>query len=321
MTGRDAHIAGDLALGGPDEATVSVLYISGYGRSGSTVVDIALGQFPGVFGAGELGNLPRHVWANNEYCACGAQVRECDLWSDIVEAWLEGEPPGTMAHYARLCNRFEALRDPLQLMGVGAWSPSFREYARLTHRLFAAIQRITGCRVIVDSSKNPMRAIALSRMKHIDLSLVHLMRDGRGVAWSMMKTHSVDPKAGVQRPVGGAPALRTAHRWIAFNILTEIAARRLGAKRSVRLRYEDFTEDAQAALGPVLAMIGATTDAAETPDLVEFSADHQVAGSRIRMGGPLRIARDTSWEAGMPKEDRKRVQRRAGWMLRRYGYC
>ncbi|WP_299284958.1 sulfotransferase [uncultured Tateyamaria sp.] len=302
------------------QAPIQVLYIGGYGRSGSTVVDIALGQFPGVFGAGEMGNLQRHVWANNEYCACGAQVRDCELWSVIVERWLEGEPPGTMERYKRLSERFEALRNPLQLLGAMTWTRSFREYARLTRSLFAAIRQTANCRVIVDSSKSPSRAIALSRTPGVDLSLLHLMRDGRGVAWSMMKSLEVDPSAGVQRSVGGAPALRTTHRWIAFNILAEFAASRLGKKRSTRLRYEDFTADPVAALQPVLAMIGVSPAASDTPDLAEIVADHQVAGSRIRMGGALRISRDASWETKMPERDRLQVQRRAGWMLNRYGY-
>ncbi|MEL7211916.1 MAG: sulfotransferase [Pseudomonadota bacterium] len=299
---------------------IPVLYIGGYGRSGSTVVDIALGQFPGLFGAGELGNLPRHVWPNDEYCACGSHVRDCELWSAIVENWLDGEPPGTMAYYGRLSERFEALRNPLQFIGVMTWTRAFRDYAWLTYRLFAAIRQMTNCRVIVDSSKSPSRAIALSRISGIDLSLLHLMRDARGVAWSMMKTHDVDPSAGVQRPVGGAPALRTAHRWIAFNVMTEFAASRLGRQRSVRLRYEDFTANPVAALQPVLAMVGAIPTLPDAPDLAQISAKHQVAGSRIRMGGALHISRDASWEAKMPKEDLLQVQRRSGWMLRRYGY-
>ncbi|RMA41550.1 sulfotransferase [Rhodophyticola porphyridii] len=299
---------------------VSVLYVGGYGRSGSTVIDMALAQFPGVFGAGELGNLPRHVWPNDEYCACGARVRACPLWSSIVERWLEREPPGTMERYGHLCVRFEAVRNPLQTLGVTGWTRGFQEYARLTKNLFTAIQETTGCRVIVDSSKSPSRALQLSRIAGIDLSLLHLMRDGRGVAWSMMKTHEVDLSAGVQRPVGGAPAIRTAHRWMAFNLLTEFAASRVGAQRSIQLRYEDFTADPVGALQPVLAMVEAARETSDATDLAEIIPGHQVAGSRIRMGGPLRISRDAAWEVKMPEQDRLKVQRRAGWMLRRYRY-
>lgn len=299
---------------------VPVLYVGGYGRSGSTVIDIALARFPGVFGAGELGNLPRHVWLNDEYCACGDRVHACPLWSRIVARWLEQEPLGTMEHYRRLCEKFEAIRNPLQMLGATVWTSGFQEYARLTKSLFTAIRRTTGCRVIVDSSKSPNRALQLSRIPGIDLSLIHLIRDGRGVAWSMMKTHEVDPSAGVQRPVGGAPAIRTAHRWMAFNLLTEFAASRVGAQQSIRLRYEDFTADPVAALQPVLAMVGAAQAASDPSDLAEIVPGHQVAGSRVRMGGPLHISRDASWELKMPEDDRRKVQRRAGWMLRRYGY-
>lgn len=299
---------------------VPVLYVGGYGRSGSTVIDIALGQFPGIFSTGEIGNLPRHVWLNDEYCACGDRVHVCPLWSLIVARWLERESPGTMEHYRRLCERFEAIRNPLQMLGAMFWTSGFQDYARLTKSLFTVILQTTGCRIIVDSSKSPIRALQLSRIPGIDLSLIHLIRDGRGVAWSMMKTHEVNPSVGVQRPVGGAPAIRTAHRWMAFNLLAEFAAFQVGAHRSIRLRYEDFTVDPVAALHPVLAMVGAAQAASDPTNLAEIVPGHQVAGSRVRMGQSLQISQDTSWEINMPKEDRRKVQRRAGWMLRRYGY-
>ncbi|SPJ25219.1 sulfotransferase [Palleronia abyssalis] len=302
------------------DAAVPVLYIGGYGRSGSTVIDMALGQLPGIFGAGELGNLARHVWENDEYCACGARVRECAIWSRIVERWLEQEPVGTLGRYGALAERIEALRNPLAVIGVTASGSDFREYARLTRKLYLAIRETTGCDIIIDSSKSPSRALALSRVPGLDLSLLHLVRDGRGVAWSMMKTHDVNPSAGVQRPVGGNPALRTAHRWIVFNLLTEFATSRIPGNRSIRLRYEDFTADPFGALAPVLKMLDVAAAAQTSTAFDEIVPEHQVAGSRVRMGGPLRISRDASWEQHMPRADRSKVERRAVRLLRRYGY-
>jgi hypothetical protein len=225
-----------------------------------------------------------------------------------------------MEHYRTLSEKYEALLDPIQMFGLSTRTNGFREYARLTYGLFAAIRRTTSCQFVVDSSKSPARALALSRTPGLRLSLLHLLRDGRGVAWSMMKTHKVDLSAGVQRPVGGAPALRTAHRWIAFNLLTEFAVSTNGTERSVRLRYEDFTADPLAALEPALAMLGYHAKSTDVTDLKELIPGHQVAGSRVRMQKSLSISRDDSWVRQMPERDRKSVERRAGWMLRRYGY-
>ena len=69
---------------------VRVVYIAGYGRSGTTILDIALGQHSVVMGAGEITALTRHVWQENEYCACGARfvtasfgVQSCNNGSKV----------------------------------------------------------------------------------------------------------------------------------------------------------------------------------------------------------------------------------------------
>jgi hypothetical protein len=54
----------------------------------------------------------------------------------------------------------------------------------MTILLFTAVARVAGREGVVDSSKNPVQALALSRSTEIDLTILHLMRDARGVAWS-----------------------------------------------------------------------------------------------------------------------------------------
>ena len=81
------------------DAKVKVIYIAGYGRSGSTILDIALSQAREVFGAGEITALSRHVWTENEYCACGVPIRSCELWQAIVARWAEGEASDFLSRY------------------------------------------------------------------------------------------------------------------------------------------------------------------------------------------------------------------------------
>ena len=54
-----------------------IIYVTGYGRSGSTLLDMMLGSDPDTFGAGEMSTICRHVWPNDEFCACHARVRAC----------------------------------------------------------------------------------------------------------------------------------------------------------------------------------------------------------------------------------------------------
>ena len=61
----------------------NVIYIGGYGRSGSTILALLLGQLAQVFSAGELGV----IWAalhDKRNCTCGEKLRECPFWADLI---------------------------------------------------------------------------------------------------------------------------------------------------------------------------------------------------------------------------------------------
>ena len=58
---------------------VTVLYITGLWRSGSTILDIILGSHHLVEGVGELRTLPAAL-VDGATCACGQPVDRCPFW-------------------------------------------------------------------------------------------------------------------------------------------------------------------------------------------------------------------------------------------------
>jgi hypothetical protein len=102
-------------------------------------------------------------------------------------------------------------------------SRAFGEYKNHVLGLYEAIEKVSGKEVIVDSSKNPVRAFALTQIKDIDLRLVHLVRDVRGVVCSVMKPHRKDPSKGVQKDLEPIPLWRAALMWRVINHLSEMA--------------------------------------------------------------------------------------------------
>ena len=98
-------------------------------------------------------------------------------------------------------------------------------YGEIHARLYAAIVAQSGARVVVDASKGASFAMAVSRAAAVDLRMIHLVRDARGVAFSWAK-------ANVSRPHGDGPRatmhrfnpLETAGRWAVLQ--AEIAASR-----------------------------------------------------------------------------------------------
>lgn len=296
---------------------IPVIYIAGYGRSGTTLLDIALGQHPAIMGGGEIATLARHVWPNDEYCACGAPVRQCALWSGIVARWSEGEAPTLIDDFRRAQERTETIIALGRLLERARSTP----HASRTVKLFDAIAAESGRAVIVDSSKLPGRAFALAATPGIELTVVHVVRDPRGVAWSLKKSYKRQVDVGLQRELRPKPLLYTALRWMIVNLATERLCRRLGPGRSTRVKYEDFVADPEGTLRQILKLVHARIP--EQPMQVAaspMSPQHQVAGSRHRMQHEIVVRRDERWKETMPRLQRWLVTLACAPLLRRYGY-
>jgi hypothetical protein len=131
------------------------LYIEGYGRSGSTLLDIVLGNHPEVESVGELINLPYSGWyegwisgkpTRSPYCACGERMLECEFWSAVRRKWLENPKMREPQRCLELQEEFGRYRSLPRLLREqrGSKSALFRCYADHTQALFKAIADVGG---------------------------------------------------------------------------------------------------------------------------------------------------------------------------------
>lgn len=303
------------------ESPLRLGYIAGYGRSGSTLLDILLGQHPMLLGVGELANLSKRVWVNNEYCSCGARVRDCAFWGEVVHRFTGRLGAEALGTYARLQRRYESLAVFGRFGRLGR-ETAFADYRAHTEALLAILTEVSGKPVVIDSTKLPGRALSLAAMPGIDMRLIHLVRDGRGVAWSMHKAYAKDERSGIERPLSRRSVPRTAIRWAMVNLAAERVARRLGRARAAFIRYEDLVTAPAAELRKVGRLLAVDLEpiidrlAAGAP----FEAGHTVAGSRMRMAGTVRLRFDEEWMRRMPAAQQRTFQALGGWLQRRYGY-
>ena len=298
---------------------LKVLYIVGYGRSGTTLLDIALGQQPGVFAAGEITALARHVWKNREFCACRQKADKCQFWGPVVGAWLNGRRPDAIDKYGRRLSRSEWLIDPRRLFWPLGASRNGRAYCEETSALMTGIAEASGASIIVDSSKLPGRASALMSVEGIEVYVVHVVRDGRGVCWSMMKPYRRSVEGGIQKETKPKSLWQTAARWFTVNLGAEILRLRLPRKRSMRVRYEDFVSNPAATVRSILNLLG------EGYIMPSYGADtikpqHQIAGNRRRMDNQITISKDIGWARQMPRADQAAFSALTAPLLLRYGY-
>ena len=303
----------------PQKDPLKVIYIAGYGRSGTTLLDIALGQQPGVLAAGELTALARHVWQEREYCACRRKADECSFWSKVVEAWLDGRQPDAMAKHGRNLARSEWLFDPRRLLWRFGVGKTGKAYCEETSALLHKIADNSRASVIVDSSKLPGRASALMSIEDIEVYVIHMVRDGRGVGWSMMKPYQRSVEDGIQKELKPKPLWYTAARWFVVNLGVEMLRARLSRKRSIRVRYEDFVADPSGTVSAILDLVGQPYVVPDGGTEV-FSPGHQIAGSRHRMQDEITISKDIGWTSKMPRSMQRLFSVLTAPLLFRYGY-
>ena len=159
---------------------VKVLFLAGKGRSGGTLLASLLGQLPGFFNIGELNRLWDWGLVSNFRCGCGLPVQECPTWHAILEEADAAArrargiaPPrcgpdrpragvgrALAAHGCNCCGRDRASRR------AGRHSTGTRRRRR---RSTAAIAKVTGARVVVDSSRLPIEPVALGLVPGVDV--------------------------------------------------------------------------------------------------------------------------------------------------------
>ncbi len=334
------------------ETPVRVLKITGLGRSGSTILDIVLGNHPDIESVGEVDKLVRTGWISREslsgidpkklrvpICTCGKRLdvlyadtpdEACPFWSSVRREWLERTDPDSIETYPKLKGNFERRRPALLVQQClrllyerGRRSASFRTYTGLTRSFFESIRAVSGKPIIVDSSKSPVRAFALSTVPGIDLYVVHLVRDGRGVIASHRKTFEKDIQAGIMWDHKGRPMWKAVARWIVLNLAAEWVCTQLGPKRTMRLRYEDFVADPKGALERIGSLLQLDlTDVADAASSGKpMQAGHNVGGNRTKKSGIITLRPDAQeWRTALSPTEQRLAWILMGWLMRRYGY-
>lgn len=306
------------------EERLCVVYIAGVGRSGSTVLDSALGNHPYIQSVGELSRLANDAWIQNLYCSCGKRSHECPFWMAVYEAWRAAKGKVSVQEFVETQNNVEQFRHYWPGFVRENWkkTQSFQTYAEQTLHVLKAIQQISGCSTIVDSSKGVARAYALSLIPEIDLRVIHLVRDSRGVVWSHKKKFMKDMQNGLPRNIEAQPVWRTALYWCRMNLEADWLRRQLGSERSLFVRYEDFMTQTLSVLQKIGDFIG--TDLTDVQRVINEGGklyfDHTIAGNRVRMKGTLELKFDQEWKQHLSPRDRRVTELLSGWLMARYGY-
>jgi hypothetical protein len=302
---------------------VPILYIGGWGRSGSTLLARMLGQVPGFVAVGEL----RDVWlrgcVENRLCGCGAPFLECPFWRAVGQEAFGGWDRVDTARIMQLRSRFDRPWGIPLIVWKGGRDKSVGEYVDTLASMYAAIRDVSSASIIVESSKIPSYAWLLTRIPGADVRVVHMVRDSRGVVFSWRKHVRRADRPAAADGMLRYGAVSASARYVIYNALTH-GLRRAGTPYLL-VRYEDLVSRPDRHLRRILRGV----DVATGPDPLRFleqnavnlEPTHTVDGNPMRFAeGSVPLKLDEEWRRGMTRKDRVLVSALTSPLLAHYGY-
>ncbi|HEX6387493.1 MAG TPA: sulfotransferase [Anaerolineae bacterium] len=288
-----------------------IVYVGGYGRSGSTVLDILLGNSEAIYGMGEGTRIFLMLAGDvQSHCSCGKPLSSCPFWQRVISC-CEHQGLDEWPRIARIQRQVEGIGDFTALVRGDFSSGGVREttgnlYRQYMRALFGAIRTTSGCQSVVDSSKTTWstigRPLALMKLCGFKVKMVHLIRDGRAVMWSGCRGTNTALARGPQK-VSLGRGYKTALSWAMVNVLTSMMMRFLFAPQHfMTLHYEDLVANPAAATNRLSRFLDIDLhDVKERLDRGDsLQVSHLVGGNRVARKSHIRLHAEDEWRQKLP---------------------
>lgn len=277
-------------------------------------------------------------------CSCGSLIGSCTFWSAIARSMAERGRPFDVTragtHITAGANPYiAALLRPLhrgRLMelardGALALSPSWRRHLGRFHSvnqaLIESLSEQSGARVIVDSSKVAIRLKYLLRNPGLDVRVIRLVRDGRGVALTYTDpaayADASDPRFRGGGYGGGRERERlslkeAAHEWRRSNEEADAILARVDAARQITVAYEELCADTEGTLARLWTFLGLRPDGAVRNWRTRA---HHLIGNGMRFDTTDEVRLDDRWKEALGATALATFDSEAGALNRRLGYA
>lgn len=257
-------------------------------------MDLVMDSHSQIVGVGELTRYHRAM-SRGELCTCRKKISQCPFWQKIFQGL-------TMADLSITRNKIDFLFNRKKYIYFRDGQPKkvdFKKYIETNEKIYQNILDASGQKVIFDSSKSPDRLEALLESQQLDITLLHLVRHGQGVAYSYIKTNR--------------PAFSFMKKWAMTNLKIEIIKRRNPVK-CIFIKYEHFATHPQEVLTKILNEMGLFFE----PAMLNFreKVRHQTGGNlKLRFWErDQKIKLDEQWKTKMPLGDKIIFNLCFGWL-------
>lgn len=229
---------------------MQIAFIAGMGHSGSTLLNILLGQFRQTISVGEIDKiinpvtreiyLNRYIYQEKYPCSCGEPPRRCPYWSVFIESLLNNYDKRYSWHYLKAV---EIAKDRFQ-------SAYFIDASKNIH----ALRRVYAA--VAEGGENT------------ELFVLHLVKDARNRAYSDIRSTRLNS------------ILKSYKKWVVQNNAFEkyITEQNLP---SLNIGYEELAISTSRVLADILAFLGIPGE--DALKQMKPSESHILFGNNMRL--------------------------------------
>jgi len=219
----------------PDKPTIlfekkTIVYIIGAGRSGTTLLDILLGNGSGYTSLGEINRFPKRDGIPPK---TSNESDKYNYWLNIRDTVMAENNQIKLSYIHKLHKKFEYHTGYLFNILIKRFKKhEYRIYTKFLTNLYDEIFKFTKENTIIESSKYPGRACNLSEILPYEVKYIYLQRDPVAVVNAFMKKNIEQPSK--------SWALANLY-YFCVNMLCKRSIRKLGKKHKViTVKYEDL---------------------------------------------------------------------------------
>ncbi len=310
-----------------------IIIILGSARSGSTLLAKTIGGHSACFTLGEINRFNQEINNPKTHCGCGKKLNKCDFWIhtlkelniDFGTSVKDNTHDFNVGIFKQITkiSKFWMLI-PTILFGKKYKNSDIENEIKNTFILYQKIFNKTGSKVLIDSTKGLFRGLILQSRspENIQFKFIQLIRDGRGVLNSEMKTsYVIRHNDGIYREYKGRinkNYKRTINSWIYVNLRNFVILKLFRNQDTLNIKYENFTENPEKYLKQIYSKINLEYEVSALN--LDEGINHILGGNASRMNAKKINRRDDAWVNKLDKNMLKTFNIRAGWFNKLMGY-
>ena len=160
---------------------IKIVYLTGFWFSGATILGRSLRTSEQVIYVGEIRDFWVKGLQKNEQCSCGERFNNCDFWQNVKNDYVKSFPSESIEKITKELKKFEKwtnyfkLKKFLKKKDDKSYQLFLELYLKHTEKLYECIAKHSGRNIIVDSSRIPVRLLAISQSIKLDIFPIYVV--------------------------------------------------------------------------------------------------------------------------------------------------